>query len=161
LANNLTRGLIPGPFLHDVPLEPKSEWHALVSQAFFSYARPYARFPEYLLLGVTRRPPEVVCARVEAGYFTGAAGGQRVSRTVSLPAVTAGSFEAADGSVGTVLVNGTPERQDAAVRLPHAVAGAVLYTAEREEERRWDALPAGQEVALSLEPFGVRMLVTR
>ncbi len=80
---------------------------------------------------------------------------------ISLPAVTAGSFEAADGSIGTVIVNTTGEQQDATVTLGRSVRSAVLYEADRTEERRWDALGAGADIPVSLEPYGTRMLVVR
>ena len=67
LANTLARGLIPTVYMEQTPLEPKDEWSRTVSRAFFSYCRPYAKFPEYLLLGVMRRPLEIECASRTSG----------------------------------------------------------------------------------------------
>jgi hypothetical protein len=169
MANNLTRGLIPGPFHHDVPLEPNNPWQETVSRAFFSYCKPCARFPEYLLLGVARRPPEVACANVDSWFYRRSSqgeplrpGGPPVVRVpISLPAVTAGSFAAEDGSVGTVIVNTTGEQQAAAVKLARAWGSAVLYRADRTEERRWESPAAGTDLPMSLEPYGTRMLVVQ
>ena len=147
LANNLTRGLIPGPFITDVTPDAKDEWHKTVSQAYFAFCKPYAKFPEYLLLGITRRPPVVQCAEQEVWFYRQDArgeplkkGGPRVLKTtMKLPAVTAGSFEAEDGSVGTILVNTTPLPQQATVKPTDSPA----------------------EMIVSLEPFGTRMLIHR
>ncbi|MFZ5829050.1 MAG: DUF6259 domain-containing protein [Planctomycetota bacterium] len=172
LANNLTRGLIPGPFVQDVPLEPKSDWHHMVSQAFFSYCRPYRNFPEYLLLGRTTRPPEVECASHAVGFYRpggSAPDGKAVSSApsskpgtrkaeIELPTVGAGSFVATDGSTGTVLVNHTNRPQRAVVRLPERSSSAVLYRADRTMER--ELLAGVRELSLQLEPFGTLMLVT-
>ena len=167
LANNLARGLVPGPFMLDVQLEAGDAWHAAVSQAFFSYCRPYARFPEYLVLGAARRPPAIQCAEVELLFYRddpkGQAmrpGGKKVSQTaIALPAVTAGSFAAADGSVGTVIVNATASPQQAKAILSAPGKSAALYEADRREVQRWAQAPA--EIPVSLEPFGARMLVVQ
>jgi len=149
LANNLTRGLIPGPFLHDVPLEPGSEWHQQVSAAFFSFSQPYARFPEYLVLGQTVRPPTLVCETQEVPVGEGA---------LTMETVTAGSFKAGDGSIGTVIVNTTPEPQQVKVQTTEP-GKMTLYDARRQQLQAWDAVP--RSIDLDLEPFGVRMLVSR
>ena len=156
LANNLTRGLIPGPFMWDVPLDPGDSWHTEVAAAYFSYCKPYARFPEYLVLGITRRPPAIRCANHEVRYWRGEA---RVDTAATLPAVTAGSFEALDGSVGTIIVNTTSEAQDATVELRPGGKGARLYRADRTEVQRWDQAPS--QIPLKLEPYGTRMLVVK
>ena len=169
LANNLVRGLIPGPFMGDVPLETTDPWRTQVARAYFAYCRPYARFPEYLVLGRTCRPPVVTCAAVNAHFYRanrdGAPirpGGPKVVKVpVTLPAVIAGSFAAADGSVGTVIVNTTGESQAATIALAKAAEIAILYEADRREARRYDRPSAGQQIRVSLEPFGVRMLVAR
>jgi hypothetical protein len=167
LANNLTRGLIPGPFLQDVPLEsPEGSWASQVARAYFAFCKPYACFPEYLLLGETRRPPTLRCAEQEVWFWRGDArgqplrpGGPKVRKTIlKLPAVTAGSFAAADGSLGTIIVNTTTRPQQVALR-PEAGKLAVLYSADRTKERHWAAAPA--EISITLEPFGTRMLITR
>jgi len=170
LANNLTRGLIPGPFMHDVPLEgfgvwnKVDEWRRTVSRAYCSFCRPYPHFPEYLLLGKTRRPIPLECEEVEVYYWRRDAkkgkplrkNGPPVAKGILvLPAVTTGSFEAADGSVAAFIVNATPEAREAAAVLPRGKE-AVVYTAERKELKR-----ASGRVTLSLEPFGVRVLVMK
>ena len=165
LANNLTRGLIPGPFSNDVPLKTDDAWRRTVLQAFRSFCRPYARFPEYLLLGTTCRPPEVQCDSHEVWFYRADASGKRLQRhgpavskvTISLPTVTAGSFAANDGSTGTVVVNTTAVPQQATIRLVVARPGVVLYQADRSVEKRFDGPVA--EVVVTLEPFGTRMIV--
>ncbi|HUT92346.1 MAG TPA: DUF6259 domain-containing protein [Thermoguttaceae bacterium] len=166
LANTLARGLIPTVYMEQVPLEPKDEWGRTVSQAFFSYCRPYAGFPEYLLLGATRRPPEIECAEQGLWHFQADEQGEklpdgRTARKVTIrrPTVVAGSFEAEDGSIGTVIVNATPDPQQAKVRLASSGRCAALFHADRTEAQRWDKCPT--EIAVSLEPFGVRMLIVR
>lgn len=167
LANNLTRGLIPGPFLHDVPLEAgKDGWKAQVSQAYLAFCKPYKSFPEYLLLGETLRPPAIDCAERKVWFWRQDSGGEplkpggpKVAKaTVALPCVIAGRFAAADGSTGTVIVNPTALAQPASVHLDGA-RNAVLYRADRSEETRWPSAPAVARI--SLEPFGVRVLVTK
>ena len=166
LANNLTRGLIPGPFLQDVPLEPgKDAWKAQVTQAYLAFCQPYKHFPEYLLLGETCRPPAIECANQEAWFWRQDAAGQAqkpggpklVKSSITLPCLTAGSFIASDGSTGTVIVNTTSKPQEGRVKL---IGGKKLrlYRADRTVESRWDSTPT--ELPLSLEPFGVRFLVT-
>lgn len=167
LANNLTRGLIPGPFIHDVPLEPgRDPWKTQVAQAYFAFCKPYAHFPEYLLQGETCRPSAIGCATQDVWCWRQDAKGQAqkpggpkvVKTTVQLPCVTAGSFVATDGSVGTVIANTTPQPQPARVNLPPGKS-VILYRADRTAEKRWDAAPA--TIDLALEPFGVRMLLAR
>ncbi|MEW6355923.1 MAG: DUF6259 domain-containing protein [Planctomycetota bacterium] len=164
LANNLTRGLIPGPFMHDVPLEGGSKWHQEVSAAYKSFCRPYAHFPEYLLLGKTVRPVEIECEEVEVyssrqdpkgkADKTGKPAMAKVPHLI--PAVTTGSFEAADGSVAAVVVNSTPEARKA-VAVVLGEKETVVYTADRKEEKRSQE----KRISLSLEPFGVRVLVIK
>lgn len=166
LANNLVRGLIPGPFANDVPLEPTSDWHKQVSHAYFAFCRPYAHFSEYLLLGKTVPPPAVTCGTHDAWFYRQDASGESlkpggpkvIKATVRLPDVIAGQFAAADGSMAVVIVNTTNAARRATVAMTPGGA-AVLYRANRSIERRIDALPAALE--LSLEPFGVRVLVVK
>jgi len=169
LANNLVRGLIPGPFIQHVPLEADDPWTAQVARAYFSYCKPYARFPEYLVLGSTRRPPKIACPDVDAWFYRHSTEGQPLKRggpkvvkvPIKLPAVTAGSFAAADGSVGTVIVNATPEPQTATLALPLPAGSAVLYRADRSEVRRWQRVDAGQEITMPLDPLATMMLLVR
>lgn len=167
LANNLTRGLIPGPFLQDVPLESgKDAWKSQVAQAYFAFCKPYKSFAGYLILGQTLRPPAIDCAEREVWFWRQDPGGtplkpggpKVVKATVALPCVIAGRFAAADGSTGTVIVNPTGQPQPASVHLD-AGRAAVLYRTDQSEETRWTSAPAVAPVAL--EPFGVRVLVTR
>jgi hypothetical protein len=166
LANNLVRGLIPGPFSHDVPLVATDAWHRTVSQAFLSFCHPYARFPEYLLLGATCRAPEVCCESQEVWFYRQDPGGRSAGKqgkppvskaTIVLPSVTAGSFVAANGSTGTVIVNTTAAPRKATIKLTDMPRGAVIYRADRSVERRFDT-PV-KEVVMTLEPFGTRMVV--
>ncbi|MCX7016250.1 MAG: DUF6259 domain-containing protein [Candidatus Sumerlaeota bacterium] len=167
LAQNVVRGLIPGPFMLDVRLEASDAWHKTVAQAFFSYCWPYARFPEYLSLGAARRPPAIRCADVALPFYRDDAKGQPLrpdrkpvsKMTIAAPAVVAGSFQAADGSLGTVLVNATANPQQAAVKLGGQEKSATLYKADRTEVQKWLQAPA--EVPVSLEPFETQVLVMR
>jgi len=167
LANNLVRGLIPGPFMTEVPLESDDPWKATVAKAYFSFCKPYARFPEYLALGITRHPPVVQCAEQEVWLWRDDSkgqpqrpGGPRISKAfVKLAAVAAGSFEAADGSVGTVIVNTTAVPQNAVVELRAKGSAATLYKPDRTQVQRWKQSPL--KISVSLEPFGTRMLIVK
>jgi len=108
LALPLVRGLIPTVYMETVPLEPEDEWKKTVSTSFFSYGRSYARFTEYLLRGITLRPPEVECAMQDVWHYMAdekgdmlPAGRRAIKVTIPRPAVVAGSFKAEDGSIGT------------------------------------------------------------
>ncbi|MBN1342118.1 MAG: hypothetical protein JXQ73_05535 [Phycisphaerae bacterium] len=167
LANNLVRGLIPGPFHHDVPLETNDPWRDPVARAYFSYCKPYARFPEYLLLGQACPPPAVTCETTDVWFYRYDSKGKalrpgqpKVSKIpLVLPAVIAGSFIAADKSVGTVIVNTTDADQQATATLDAPAREAILYRADKTEVRRWNALQPGAKVEMSLEPFATRMLI--
>ncbi len=166
MANTLARGLIPTVYMEQVAPESKDEWVRTVSRAFAAYCRPYSRFPEYLLLGTTRRPPQIECPEQEVWYWQADEQGEKLpdgrrarKATICRPTVVAGSFEAEDGSLGTVIVNVTARPQRPTVRLTANGRSTTLFGADRKAERRWDACPS--QIALSLEPFGVRMLVVR
>jgi len=169
LSNNLCRGLIPGPFAHNVPLDPADEWHKTVSRAFFSYCQPYARFPEYLVLGETLPPPKIECREAEGWVPIASARAKsqpskaiipRARRaTIKFSAVNVGSFKAADGSIGTVLANTTNEEQLATLVIPWAASHLALYDSARKELMRWRDISAGQEIRVTIEPFGTRMLL--
>jgi hypothetical protein len=166
LANTLARGLIPTVYMEQVPLEPGEEWLRTVSQAFLSYCRPYTRFREYLLLGTTRRPPRIECAEQNLWYWEADERGEKLTdgrmarkATIRRPTVVAGSFEAEDGSLGTIIVNATAQPQAATIRLAPSERAAVLLRADRSEEQRWGKCPS--EVAVSMEAFGVRVVVVR
>jgi hypothetical protein len=167
LANNLTRGLIPGPFMHDVPLGGGDPWRRTVGAAYRSFCQPYARFPQYLLLGKACRPPQVDGATIPTFYYRrDTAKGKPLRPNTppvrkiesTLAAVTVGSFMAADGSVGTVVVNATDKPQSAVVHLDAAQRHAL----HQADGTPLDTKPGTNgELALSLEPFGVRVVVSR
>jgi hypothetical protein len=169
-ANNLTRGLIPGPFMNLVPLDSGKESNKrAASAAFLSYCRPYSRFPEYLLLGRCRPPATIECEQVPTWYWaakpekgTKQKTGEPPpgSKTLSLDAVTAGAFEAANGSMAHVIVNATPDPRKATATLPPGPE-AVVFSAERKELSRVPAAKTERRVPLELEPFGVRIVVHR
>ncbi len=166
LANNLTRGLIPGPFMHEVPLEGGNAWTKTVAQAYFAFSRPYKHFPEYLLLGRTVRPLPVRSKEVEVWFWRRSRNGKPLRKggppvvkvPIKLPAVTAGAFAAADGTVACFVVNTTPEPQEAVVELP-GDHRATVHGPDRTLDRR---VPLGEpRLALAFEPFGVRVLLLR
>ncbi len=163
LAHNLARGLIPCPFVSDVPLETKDARKAQMARAFFAFCEPFGSFPEFLVLGETLPPPTVTCGARDEWYEPkrdGVArpGAPRERRAVpGLPAVVAGRFAAPDGRTGTILVNATPEPQRATIAPPERSRPAALHRADKSVEAKWDALPASLEVAL--DPFGSRMLI--
>jgi hypothetical protein len=175
LANNLVRGLIPGPFMHHVPLETEEEWEKLVSGAYFSYCRPYKHFPEYLLLGKTVRPLPVECDTTEVTFWRRDVkngtprrkGGPPLAEVeLKVPAVAVGSFEAADGSVATFLANVTPEVQAATVRVAEG-KGPAVFSSDRSDlsdgSDKSDKAKYSPDLllTLSLDPFEVRVVVTR
>ena len=168
-ANNLVRGLIPGPFMHEVPLEGGDKWRRAIAPAYFAFCRPYKHFPEYLMLGKTVRPLQIECQDVELHFWRRGGPdakprrkrGPAVSRwPLVLPAVTTGSFEAADGSVAAFVVNTTADPQKAAAVAP-AGRRVVVYRADRTKQARLAPRTANARIPLSLEPFGVRVLVMR
>ena len=138
-----------------------------MARAYFAFCRPYASFPQYLVLGETRRPPEVTSAPQEVWFWRQDAagkplkpGGPKLSKvTATLPSVTAGTFAAADGSLGTILVNATERPQKVLVRPDRVGHPAALYCADRTVLQRWPALPASLQ--LEFEPFGSRMLIVQ
>jgi len=166
LANNLTRGLIPGPFIGEVPLEPETEWEKIVAPAYFAFCKPYKYFPEYVIQGRAVRPPKVQCDSIKTWYYErdyvshiGKKGNPPLQKSeLSIETVTAGSFAAADGSVGTFVVNSTPNPRRAIITLP-AKKKVVVYSSERVQERKIDTAGQDQPVQLNLEPFGVRVLI--
>lgn len=167
LANNLTRGLIPGPFMHDVPIkglavwQKVGKWQATISQAYRSFCRPYKHFPEYLILGRTMRPPTIECDQVETFFWRRDPKGKPCKhgppvskRSLTLAAVTAGTFQAQDGTRATFVVNPTPAERQATVRLS-APAEVTIFTPDRQELSRHSA----QEIRLTLPPFGIRVFL--
>ncbi len=167
LAKVLTRGLIPTVYMEQVPLDPKNEWQEKVSRAFFSFCKPFARFQEYLIRGITRRPPAIECAEQEVWHYMAdpygqeqLSDGRRATKvTIQRPTVIAGTFEAEDGSFGTVIVNATPHLQQAKLMHAGKAFQSSLYRVDRALECEIDRDEA--EISLQLEPFGVRMLISR
>ena len=165
-ANNLVRGLIPGPFMHEVPLEGGNKWGRSVASAYFAFCRPYKHFPEYLMLGKTVRPLQIECQDAQLYFWRRGGtdakprrkGGPALSRwPLVLPAVTTGSFEAADRSVAAFVVNTTTDPQEAVAIVPRGKR-VTVYNADRTD--------AGQpqtegRIPLFLEPLGVRVVVMR
>jgi len=168
LSNNLCRGLVPGPFARDVPIDPKDDWQKKVSSAHFSYCQPYAHFPEYLVLGEAVPPPIVKCARVTVDVpntTPARTGGKQPARPqtpqVRFAAVNAGSFRSADGSVGTVLANTTDEVQAAEVLVSAPRLSLTLYDAHRRELQRWTSCGTDRTIRIDLKPWETRVLVAR
>ncbi len=168
LSNNLCRGLIPGPFVRDVPIDSEDDWHKMVSSAYFSYCQPYARFPEYLVLGEAVPPPILKCDRVTvdvpnapATRPDGKPPATLKTPQVRFAAVNAGSFRAADGSIGIILANSTDKPRTADLLAPAAPASLTLYDARRRELQRWTSPGANQTIRIDLEPWGTRVLIAR
>ena len=147
LSHNLTRGLIPCPFANQVPLESKDKWTEQVSQAYFAFCKPFASFSEYLLLGETMHPPKLICKEREEWFMPRPKRGtdkkekkpeKRTTRP--LPAVTAGRFKAPDGSIGTVIVNATPQPQQVIVKNPGQGGAAKLHRVDKSVEQSFDSL---------------------
>jgi hypothetical protein len=163
LAHNVTRGLIPCPFAHQVPLKAKDKWTEQVSKAYFIFCRPFAAFPEYLLLGETLHPPQLRCKEREEWFIprrrkSESKEGEPEKRiTRPLSSVVAGRFKAPDGTTGSVIVNATPQPQLVRVKDPGRGRPAKLYRVDKSVEQSFDSLP--EELVLELEPFGVRMLI--
>jgi len=165
LANNLKRGLIPGPFMIEVPLEAKTQWEKIVTPAYFSFCKPYKHFPEYLVLGQAVRPPQVQSDSIKTWFYErdysktykGEAPPLQKSE-LTIETVTAGSFAAADGSVATFVVNSTPDKRRAIITLP-AKKKVVIYNSERVQKRKMDSTEQTQSLELNLEPFGVKVLI--
>jgi len=170
LANNLTRGLIPGPFASLVPLEHGGDPYKKSSaEAFFSFCRPYAQFPEYLLLGKCVPPARVVSDEVDTWYFRRKLSSEErrdpakmegVRVRIKIESVTCGAFEAANGSRAHFIVNGTPDDRTATVTLDPG-AEATIYNGAREKVSRLAASKQPRSAALELGPFDVRVIVVR
>jgi hypothetical protein len=167
-ANNLRRGLIPGPIVQDVPLEPDSDWHRTVARAHFNYCRPYPVFARYLLLGRAVRPPKCTAPSVKTWYWKRSKGGTQNSRgipvrkqEIQVPAVDVGSFRADDGSVGTVVVNITEEPRRAQLELVRPARSAVLFDAQGKELQQWKRRARGGTLEIEVPPLEVVVLITR
>jgi hypothetical protein len=80
-----------------------------------------------------------------------------VKVAVERPTVVGGSFEAEDGSIGTVIVNATPERQEAKLELRYSKCPVTLYNAERIKEQHWEECP--EKVNVTLEPYDIKIFI--
>jgi hypothetical protein len=164
LANNLVRGLIPGPFIHQVPLESGKEWHQYVTRAYLAFCKPYRHFSQFLLRGRTLHPPKLTCARVTTAFhYVDHKNGKKrwkhgkpLSPTkVDFDAVGTGAFEAGDGRRLVLVVNATGSEQTATVELP---AG------HQWQEYALDGKPGDAKLTsgtqhLDLTPFECRLYV--
>ena len=117
-------------------------------------------------MGETLRPLPVECAEQDLWHYHAdeqsdltVLGRKARKVTIRRPTIVTGTFKAQDGSIGTVIVNSSAAKQTARLLVPSSKRGAVLCRADRTEIQHWDKSPT--EVPLTLEPFGVRMLVLR
>ncbi len=163
LANALVRGLIPTVYMEQVELDSDDEWTQQVSEAFTTFCRPFAHFQEYLLFGITRRPPELRTEEQEVWHYTlddngeELPDGRRVKKVyVRRPSVIAGCFEAQNGSQGTVVVNTTRKTQKVGMQLPPNAVSITVYDAERNI---LENLSAAEFVEMELKPLEVRMFI--
>ena len=166
LANNLVRGLIPGPFMSQVPLKSEKEWHRYVTRAYTSFCRPYASFSEFLLRGRTLHTPRVTCASVKTklNYVDRKHGKKRWKRgkplstkDMEFAAVGAGAFEASDGRRLVVVVNATGDNQAASIELPTNRRWRP-YTADG---KAMDETAKTGTVQLALTPFECRVYISK
>lgn len=164
LANAVVRGLIPTVYMEQVELDSKDEWTQQVSEAFTTFCRPFAHFQEYLLFGITRRPPELRTEEQQVWHYMldengePLPDGRKVKKVyVRRPCVVAGSFEATDGSLGTVVVNATRSPREVGMPLPSNALSVVVYDADRNLLERLD-LPANS-IELELKPFEVKVVI--
>jgi len=165
MANNLARGLIPGPFLYDVPLEGGDQWRRAVARAWRSYCRPYAAFSRYLILGRTLRPPAVECEKVQTYFWRRSSQGRPLRKggppmvrvPVELRSVVAGRFEAPDGTRAAFIVNASDRSRTGTVRLPED-GRYRLCDADGRLLRRVSGT-RDEQIQIDLDPFGVAVLV--
>lgn len=164
LANNLVRGLIPGPFMSQVRLDGDDEWSKYVTPAYTAFCKPYRHYSEFLLRGRTLPPPVLTCEKVATTYsYKDPVNGKKrwknglplSSVDMDIDAVTAGAFAASDGRRLVVVVNAMGTEQKATVQLP--------------SDRKWqeygldgNALANGERTGLqqlALEPFACRIYI--
>ncbi len=163
LAHNLSRGLIPCPFGNDVPLETADARKGQIARAFFAFCEPFGSFPEYLILGETLHPPKILCGTREEWFdLPPSAKGKAAVKaerraTRPLPCVVAGRFAAPDGTIGTILVNATPDTQRVTVEPVERGHPARLCRADKSIEATFPILP--EKLEITLEPFGSRLLI--
>lgn len=177
LANSLTRGMMPAPYVpYDVTTSPQDDWQRNISEAFFSYTQPLAPFAAFLATGITCRPPVVQCGKVATWFNRKPGPSGRVD--LELDAVVAGAFMLTTGEWASVIVSASNLPQKAVVSLSQVVAeemwlrgrmgqgmngatslATTLYSGNGTEVRRWDGVP--KEVVLTLNGYGVQVLVVR
>lgn len=159
MAHALVRGLIPCPFALLVPTEGPAGRRPPMAEAFIGLAPAYGRFPEFLLLGETLRPPPLMCAQREEQYTVRdgprQAGARRVA--VPLPNVVAGRFRSPTGAIATVLANPTAAEQMAEVAPFEAGRPATLYGGGGQRLEEWSDLPA--RCVVTMPPYSCRLLV--
>jgi hypothetical protein len=73
----------------------------------------------------------------------------------------AGRFEAADGSLGTVVANTTADAQDVELTFAPGTAATVVFSADGQELERLPPGPGPVRVRLALPPLGTRVVVQR
>lgn len=159
MAHALVRGLLPCPFATLVPMDPTPERRPPMSQAYLGFARAFAKFPEFLVLGETLRPPPVTCEHRQEYYTLRDSRPDRSTRRVwlQLPNVVAGRFRAPNGAIATVLANPT-EREQAVECEPHEVGRpARLCDADGQLLSEWKQLPP--RCAVTLPPYSCRLIV--
>ncbi|MCX7819578.1 MAG: DUF6259 domain-containing protein [Kiritimatiellae bacterium] len=159
MANALVRGLIPCPFALLVPVEAPAGRRPPMTEAFLGFAPAFGTYPEFLLLGETLRPPEVVCDWREESYTvrgTGTLGGGR-RVVVRVPNVAVGRFRAPGGAVATFFANPTDREQTAEFAPLEATRPAALRGSDGSVVTNWVELPARCTVVLP--PYDYRVLV--
>lgn len=168
LANALARGLIPTVYMEQVALDAEDEWTQKVSQAFVSFCRPFAKFQDYLLQGVTQRPLRMQCDSQTVWHYMVSDDGTgellsdgRMAKKVfiSRPACVIGSFKKEDDSLGSVVVNSTFFMQNVEISLPDGFSEAELYNADRELLKKWKINDSN--LSLSLNSLEVNFLILR
>lgn len=163
MARGLVKGLLPGPFASQVPLNPTDSWTQNTTAAMASYARAFAAFPEFLSVGRTLHPVSVVAGNGPIHTWIYNKIKQRVNVTVE--AGLAGSFANPKGDHGTVFasvvnrpVNATLDLQGAGIVSGNETlvydprTGAVV--------QRFQGVPSSVDLACT-QPYATRMVVVR
>ncbi|MBR7127403.1 MAG: hypothetical protein IKD09_02325 [Lentisphaeria bacterium] len=168
LANALARGLIPTVYMEQVALDAEDEWTQKVSQAFVTFCRPFAKFQEYLLRGITQRPLVIQCDNQKVWHYMVSDDGSgellsdgRMAKKVFItrPTCVIGSFKQQDNSLGSVIINSTFSEQNVKISLPENFAVAELYNADRELLKKWEI--NDPNLSLDLKALEVNFLILR
>ena len=169
LTNNVARGLIPGPFMRNVPLDSDDPVRRRHSRLFCACSRVFGSFPDYLILGRTLHPLGVECDTFTAWFFRNdPAVLKPVSETepapvrceVELPVINSGRFEAPDGSQALFLIPVRDKQHAAAVTLP-AGPETVVCDASRAELQRIPEAREPRRVTLTLEPYEINVILMK